>query len=273
MGGGGGDGGASARQAEAERKKQAARNSLNSMFGVAPDAQALAAATAPPDPYAVRSDMPFFGAGMDAARERNDWLAANPSQPVAVAPANPVASSLSADAEANKAAREALYGKVRQDAFTAGRRGIDEGAADAARRLKFALFDSGLAGGSVAVDENALLKRTTDKGLIDLGARADASQAALRGSDEQTRLGLLQAIDAGTDQGSALSSALTQMRVNADKAAADAQGTSVGDLFGNAGLLYDRRLRELGRTNAVRDYGNASRAPGAYLGTVSSTGG
>jgi hypothetical protein len=60
--------------------------------------------------------------------------------------------------------------------------------------------------------------------------------------------------------------------VNADKAAADAQGTNVGDLFGNASLLYDRRLRELGRTNAVRDYGNASRSTGAYQGTVSSTG-
>jgi hypothetical protein len=122
------------------------------------------------------------------------------------------------------------------------------------------------------VDENALLKRTLDRGLLDLGGRADAAQADLKGSDEQTRLGLLQAIDAGTDQGSALSSALNQMRVNADKAAAAAQGTNIGDLFGNAGLLYDRRLREVGKTAAARDYGGATRGGGSYTGTVSATG-
>jgi hypothetical protein len=270
MGGGGGDGGAAKRQAEAERKKQAARNQLNTMFGVAPDAAAIAATQAPAsDGFAGQVAAKLAGRGPG-------WSQGGPvSQAAAPAPAPAAAApmdDLAAKAAENAAAREALYGKVRTDAFTAGRRGIDEGGADAARRLKFALFDSGLAGGSVDVDENALLKRTQDRGLLDLGARADAASADLRGSDEQTRLSLLQAIDAGTDQGSALSSALNQMRVNSDKAAAAAQGTSVGDLFANAGLLYDRRLRELGKTTATRDYGNATRGSGSYQGTLSATG-
>lgn len=269
MGGGGGDGGAAKRQAEAERKKQAARNNLNAMFGVAPDAGALAAAQVP-----AASGLAAQAAAKLSSRSPA-WGQGGPiSQTVAPAatPAAAPADDLAAKAAENAAAREALYGTVRENAFTAGRRGIDEGAADAARRLKFALFDSGLAGGSVDVDENALLKRTLDRGLLDLGARADAAQADLRGSDEQTRLGLLQAIDAGTDQGSALSSALNQMKVNADKAAAAAQGTTVGDLFANAGLLYDRRQRELGRSGAIRDYGNATRGSGSYQGTLSTTG-
>ncbi len=247
--GGGGDGGAAKRQAEAERKKQQARNSLNAMFGVAPDSAALAAANA------STPGLGPIGSAVERSRPQN------------------VGADLGGQAAENAAARESLYGKVREDAFTAGRRGIDEGAADAARRLKFALFDSGLAGGSVDVDENALLQRTLSKGLLDLGGRADAAAADLRGSDEQTRLGLLQAIDAGTDQGSALSSALNQMKVNADKAAATAQGTNLGDLFGNAGLLYDRRLREIGKTAAQRDYGTATRGAGSYQGTLSVTGG
>lgn len=270
MGGGGGDGGAAKRQAEAERKKQQARNSLNAMFGVAPDDAALAAANAPAGggfasqaAASLAGRSPAWGQGGPVSR------AVSPA-PVA---APMVGSDLGSQAAENAAAREALYGKVRDDAFTAGRRGIDEGAADAARRLKFALFDSGLAGGSVDVDENALLQRTLSKGLLDLGGRADAASADLRGSDEQTRLGLLQAIDAGTDQGSALSSALNQMKVNADKAAATAQGTNIGDLFGNAGLLYDRRLREIGKTAAQRDYGTATRGSGSYQGTLSVTGG
>ena len=117
---------------------------------------------------------------------------------------------------------------------------MDEKSTSAARDLKFALFAQGLNGGSVDLDQNATLGRTYDQGVLDLGAKADAAKTDLRSSDEQTRLGLLQSIDAGKDQNSALSSAIGQLRVNSDRAAANAQGTSLGDLFADAGLLYSK---------------------------------
>ena len=124
------------------------------------------------------------------------------------------------ESAANKAARDELYSTVRQNAFDAGKRRLDESQTDAKRNLKFELFAKGLGGGSVDVDQNALLDRTYNQGVIDLGAKADTVRNNMRSSDESTRLNLLQSIDAGMDQGSALSSAIAQMRNASDEAAA-----------------------------------------------------
>lgn len=170
-----------------------------------------------------------------------------------VAPAD---GSTSAEATANKTARDALYQQIRDNAFTAGKRGLDDRRDTATRQNKFALFAQGLNGGSEDIDQNALLQRTYNEGLINLGAKADAAKADIQSSDEQTRLGLLQSIDAGMDQSSALSSALGQMRVNADRAAAQAQSNTVGDLFGDAGLLYTQSQAAKGKAAARLAYPN-----------------
>lgn len=183
----------------------------------------------------------------------------------------------SEQAKGNASALNALYDKVRADAFGAGKRRLDESRGDAARRLRFELFANGLQGGSVDVDQNALLDRTYSNGVLDLGARADAAKADFKTNDENTRLGLLQSIDAGMDQSSAMSSALAQMRNNADRASASAAGTAVGNLFDDAGLLYTRSNAAQGRQQA-QDYWNTTFAPrmrrrgGGYSGTVTSTG-
>jgi hypothetical protein len=161
-----------------------------------------------------------------------------------------VPASAGDEAAKNKAAREALYSTVRDDAFTAGKRKLDETKDSAARDLRFTLFGQGLNGGSVDVDENAKLGRTYNSGLLDLGGKADAAAADLRNNDEQTRLGLLQSIDSGLDSGSAISSSLNQLKVNSDRAAAAGQGTDLGDLFGNAGLLYSKSQAARGQSGA-----------------------
>lgn len=225
-GGGGGDGGYQAKQDQIERDKQAAREQLNALFGVAP----------------TRSSTPQqVNRGGLSGLIGNALEQANYQAPE---------SSLASDAATNAAARDKLYGDIRTNAFTAGKRSFDERKTDAARNNKFALFAQGLAGGSEDIDQNALLQRTYDQGLLDLGAKADAAKADFKTNDEQTRLGLLQSIDAGMDQGSAVSSALTQLKNNSDSAAAAAQGTSVGDLFGDAGLLYTKSLAARGKQAA-----------------------
>lgn len=268
MAGGGGDGGYEKKQAEIERKKQLARDQLNVMFGVGPSGSApsrsqfTSTRTVTPTVYGGSAeDTPspvtetvFDRRGYQSALDR--W------------------NSLAPESEKNKAAREALYGTVRQNAFDAGRRRVDEQKDQAQRNLKFELFARGLAGGSEDINQNALLGRTYDQGILDLGAKADAAKTDMMSNDEQTRLGLLQSIDAGMDQGSALSSAIQQMRVNADRAASEAAGTAVGDLFSGAGLLYENSQASKGKQAAQQDWWNTYNPSGrgrnsSYTGTIS----
>lgn len=174
--------------------------------------------------------------------------------------------------EAARAAREQRYTDVRGNAYAAGLRDINEQSDDARRNTKFALFAQGLNGGSEDIDQNARFKRVYDNGVLQLGAKADAAAADARGNDETTRLNLLQSIDAGMDQGSALSSALAQQRVNADKAASAAAQTSVDDLFGNAGLLYQQSIAARGKQRAADEYPDLFGATGAQKRSKASAG-
>ncbi len=262
--GGGGDGGYSARQAEDEAKKQQARDALNQVFGVtnagvAPTRQQFTAG-APGTQVPIGDSGNFYDQGDGSVFDEAGYNAALDAY-----------NQRGVAAEKNKAERDALYGDVRTNAFSAGKRSLDENKDKAARDLKFALFAQGLQGGSVDVDQNALLGRTYDKGVLDLGAKADLTKASLRGNDEQTRLGLLQSIDQGLDQGSALSSALNQMRVSADKASAEAQGTDVGDLFANAGLLYSKSQAARGR-QAADAWWNQANPQRGNTGIITRTG-
>lgn len=256
MGGGGEDFGA--QQAAAEAKKQQARDALNLQFGVAPstttpiDRNLFTTPSQhllqPGDTY-IDTPATFDQGGYDAA------VAAQ--------------SNLGADAAKTAAARESLYSTVRNDAFDAGKRKLDESKDSAARDLRFTLFGQGLNGGSADIDQNAQLGRTYDQGVLDLGGKADAAAAGLRSNDEQTRLGLLQAIDSGLDQGSAISSSLNQLKVNSDQATAAGQGTDVGDLFANAGLLYTKSQAARGATAAQQWWNYPQSGPARNTGNTS----
>lgn len=265
MGGGGGDGGYQARQDQIDASKTAARSKLNALFGIAPSATSAAGVAAPsPQGGAV-----LVGSAGDAG----EYIQAAAPESVGAAPA--ADTSLSDEAAKNKAALDALYGKVRTDAFDAGRRRIDEQKTAAGRNLKFELFAKGLNAGSVDVDQNALLGRTYTQGLTDLGAKADNTSNQLKAADQAARLQLLQSIDSGMDQGSAVSSALGQMQTNASKAAADATGANIGNLFADVGLLYQQSNAAKGKQAAQQWFG--SQYPGYNArgsgGTLTGTGG
>ncbi len=259
MMGGGGDDGYSQRQEEQERRKQEARNALNAMWGIAPGAGSVnrSAFERPgvsfvSDSGQVEDPGSFDQAGYDAA------VAA--------------AGGLSEEAARNKAALDELYAGVRKNAFDSGKRRLDEMNVGRTRDLKFELLARGLGGGSVDIDQNTALRRIYSDGLTDLGAKADATATGLRTSDEQTRLGLLQSIDAGMDQGTAVSSALQQMRNNSDRAAAEAQGLTLGNIFDDAGMLYARDRRSQGQRRAADEWSIYGRSGPSGLGRGSRTG-
>ncbi len=260
--GGGGDGGYQERQDAQDRQKQLARNALNVAFGVAPTASTVSpAAFSGGSSGAVDADgMPYASAPYDQA----GYDAAIGAE-----------SGQSSEAAKNRAALDALYGSVRTNAYNAGKRGLDEGRENAARDTKFELFARGLNGGSVDVDQNALLGRKYTEGLTNLGGKADSAAADLRTGDENARLTLLQSIDNGMDQGSAVSSALAQMRNNSDKASAEAIGTDVGDLFSDGAFLYSQGRKARGEQSAAdyaRNYGVRNGAGKLYPNGVVSPG-
>lgn len=248
--GGGGDGGYGERQDKLDNSKQAARNALNVLFGIEP----TVGATAAPDRAAFTHST--TGVATGGYTEAGIPIGGTPAQETTFDQAGydaavEAAKATSSVAVGNKSALDTLYSTTRDNAFTAGKRRLDEQKGTAGRDLKFELFARGQNGGSVDVDQNALLGRTYAQGVTDLGAKADATATQLRSDNEQARLGLLQSIDSGMDQSSALSSALGQMKVNADRSAADATGTALGDLFANSGLIYQQNRVAQGKQNAI----------------------
>jgi hypothetical protein len=261
MGGGGGDGGFGARQDAQDAEKARARQALNVLFGVAPtgggvDRSRFVSTT----PGAIADDSGMATPGVETF-DQGGFDAATAEQ-----------SSQAAEAERNRRGLEELFGSVRSGAFNAGKRRLDEQKGEAERQLKFELFARGQNAGSVDIDQNALLGRTYGQGITDLGGRADAAAADARSTNEATRLQLLQAIDSGMDQGSAISSALGQMRANSDRATAGTIGTSVGDLFSNVGLLYEKRQASQGRNNWPQymppGFGSAPRGSSSARGGI-----
>ena len=167
--------------------------------------------------------------------------------------------------------REPLYQSVRDNAYTAGKRGIDEQNDTAGRNLKFELFAKGLNGGSEDINQNALRERTYNNGLLDLGGKADAAKAGFKADDESTRLNLLQSIDAGMDQSSALSSSVNQLSNNAAKANAEAQGTTLGDLFSNTALISNQSQYRQGKAAGTDWWNNYNPAGSSGARTATGT--
>lgn len=270
MSGGGGGPDYAGQAAADDRRKQIARDQLNAQFGVAgsgagaPDQNSFwhDVVTGSDPEGGTTTQRQFDQAAWDKAQA--DWA------------------QQQAQVGSNAAAREQLYGTVRQNAFDAGKRGLDEQAGQARRDLKFELFAKGLNGGSVDVDQNAMLGRTYDRGVLDLGAKADQAAADMRAGDETTRLNLLQSINSGMDQGSALSSAIGQMRTNADQAYSKAQGTAVGDLFSGGAAIYNQSVQRRQRQQGQQDFltqlanmrgtGSTRSGAGGASGTITSTG-
>lgn len=259
--GGGGDGGYEERAAAEDRRKAKAREAVNLNFGVG---RTGPSAVNPAD-YIKQVWVPGGESGGEVGGTLpGSWQSVPDDEAYNAALAEEAKNA--GLASTNKTALDALYGKVRTDAFDAGKRRIDEQRGTAARDLKFELFARGQNAGSVDIDQNALLGRKYDEGRVDLGAKADGVATGLRSNDETTRVGLLQSIDNGMDQGSAVSSALAQLKNNSDRAASEATGTSLGNLFADAGLLYEQGRRSRGEQSAIDAWrrqttGQSSRAP------------
>jgi len=257
-GGGGGDGGYAAQQAAQESRKQAARDAVNRIFGVGQATQRTPIYGEP-----VMQEVGAEGGGTVMIPGDRPIIGYNETQ----------------DAELAKAAadRQAGYDRVKSATYDLNKNKLDTDRTNAARELKFALLRTGNSGGGLDIDQNNLLQRKTDEGIIQSTNSADAAALQAKTGDERSRLDLLSRIDAGMDQGSAIQGAQNQLQSSSDAALAQAKGNVIGNVFQNAGLLYDSAAGGQGYANGMNAYMRKKAGAGtttvpSFSGVINQTG-
>lgn len=259
-GGGGGDGGYAASQAAQESRKQAARDAVNRIFGVGSSSPA-------------RRE-PIYGT--PTVTEGVDTVG-NITYTMGDAPITGYRDVPAGDASEAMKARQAGYDRVRSATFDLNKQKLDQDRTDASRMLRFALLRSGNSGGGLDIDQNNLLQRKMDQGIIDVTNMADAAALNARTSDEKARLDLLSRIDAGMDQGSAVQGAQSQLQTSADNALAQAKGSIIGNAFADAGLMYQGMNQDAGYAEGMNNYmlrrrgGAGGVSAPSFSGTVNRT--
>lgn len=167
-----------------------------------------------------------------------------------------------------KAQRDALYGTVGSDTRNYYSQQLEEDRDAARRALDFQKARTGVAGSSQGIDMDTEFQKRYDRGLLDVGNRADSAASGMRTSDEQARLGLISKVASGIDQGSAVSSAMSQLQSNLENARNNSMSGRMANVFSdllggfnagqaNAGALAAQKQYEknpLGNFTVARDF-------------------
>jgi len=167
------------------------------------------------------------------------------------------AASADNEAAANLRAREDRYGKLASDVTAYHTRDLREQQERAARMQRFSLADRGLLGGSQQVDEDAELRRASERGLRDIEALATNSVNQARQDDEESRLDLMNRVNAGIDEGDAISGALSRLTSSTARALDFARGQQFGQFFAGLGNVAQQGAAGYGQGQGermARDY-------------------
>ena len=283
-GGGGGDGGAQAREDARQARIAAATEEINRIFNnqvkktgthyvndagqvisaedynakkAAYDTEVAAAKkNRNPNPFSMFNMFGEFGFGDDSgsgtgitAEDPSQYQAQNYEYWADGDPAN---------------SRSKMYNEQKSAVYDLNKAEVDRQAQVAERTNRFGLARTGLIGGSADVDSNAELNRRTNEGLIRAGGIADQSAADLKLQDEKTRSNLVSMAQSGIDTGTAAQMALNGLSVNADQAAAQRNGATIGSLFGDLSQAYLANQQAGGNALA---YANSPYANNQFIGS------
>lgn len=148
--------------------------------------------------------------------------------------------------------RQQLYDQQKQAVFDINKLDVDKQFKDAERATRFGLARSGLAGGSEDVDANARLLERNNEGLIRATGLGDQAAADLKTADERSRQSLISMAQSGIDTGTAQGMALRNLDANAQTAAGNRAGATIGNLFGDLGQAYMLRQTSAGMTAGAK---------------------
>jgi len=158
--------------------------------------------------------------------------------------------------DAAKAQREQLYNTVKGDTRNYFSSQLEEDKAAARRALDFQKARSGTAGSSQGIDLDTEFQKRYDRGLLDIGNRADSAYSGMKTADEQARLGLISKVASGVDQGSAVSSALSQLQSNLENSRNEAMTGRMANVFSDLINGYNNGQVIAGQNAAKQQYGS-----------------
>jgi hypothetical protein len=245
--GGGGDGGARQMEEERQARQAAAIAEINRIFNGGPSKRGVGATTA-----ISRSGKYYdeYGNPVDVSKFDDKFLTPETTFPNTFASAlNPellrIRSMLQngglytgVQETSGTGGREQMYSSHRDAVYDLNKQDAERQFEDATRQTKFGLARSGLAGGSVDIDDNAELIRRRNEGLMRATGIADEAAANLKLADERTRANLVATAQSGIDVGTAAQMAAKGLEANATSAAGDRAGATVGSLFGDLSRAY-----------------------------------
>ena len=165
-----------------------------------------------------------------------------------------------AERDKNKGLRESLYAGNRDAVLDVNKNKLNKDLSESERQLRFALARSGLFAGSEDIAQHGKQREAYDQGILQSTSLADQSAAGFRGADERTRLDVINQIQGGVDTGTALQNAQRGLELSAQNADANAKGNIVGDVFGDAGLIYQNYNQNQGTQDGRTKYANQTGA-------------
>lgn len=110
------------------------------------------------------------------------------------------------------------YASHRQNVYDLNKTAIDKSYEDAQRGLVFNLARNGLSNSSIGADKKSDLLTNYNDNIQKANDLSDSAMNSLKTSDEHTRQNLVNSVQTGLDQTSAVSQALNNMQLNYDKA-------------------------------------------------------
>ena len=138
----------------------------------------------------------------------------------------------------NDPKRTAQYDQLAKDTTQYYTDDLNRQNAIAARKMKFALANSGLLGSSQQAAEGAQLGDDYQKGLLTAQRRGNQAASDLRSADESSRMQLLGMAESGADMSTLSSNATSSLLGNLQSGQSQATANDLGNLFGNLSDVY-----------------------------------
>lgn len=156
--------------------------------------------------------------------------------------------------------RQGQYDRLAADTTAYYTQDLDRQKAENDRRLTFALARGGQVGGSVQADQSQRMGEDYLRGIVEASRRGQAAGADLRNADEQARMNLLAATQAGLDATTGMSRATSTLQSNLQASRAAATAGELGNMFGTFGDIYNQSRQQAEYLRGLRDYSQGGSA-------------
>ena len=213
----------------------------------------------------VRAVDLLFGDGNFRDRRIEPNRKFDPLTKLPISPEDPISyqrekSAFESSRDANKKSRQSLYAGNRDAVLTVNKDKLNRDLTESERQLKFSLARSGLFGGSEDIAQHGKQRDIYDQGVLQATSLADQAASGFRGADERNRLSIIEQINSGSDTGTALNNAQRGLELSSQNADANAKGNIVGNVFNDAGLIYDNYNINQGKQDARIKYNPQTKA-------------